>query len=356
MRIILAVLVLVTLSWQSLTLAATPSRQQHCIAVDSIPLTRPAAGTAPIEVSVALFVLDIERLSDINQQFNMDFVISLKWKDVRLVKSVTKSSEYICRYPLQSVWHPYLFVINMRKFDKKFADEVQVKKDGTVVYAQRGYGSFTSPLNLRLFPFDSQTLPIKIVLTEAGPTYIKLVFNAADTGHAEKFSIANWQVGSGKAKIGTFSAASAHIPGVAKKFPYLEYSFTAHRSINYYIWKVIAPMVLIVFMSWAVFWINPIKIEVQIALSATTILTLVAFLFSLNRILPQISYLTLMDFFIYSCLILVFAAFVEATITCTMALNGKVKTAKLLDRLSRIIFPSIFFTVLIAFIVLKQIG
>jgi hypothetical protein len=45
-------------------------------------------------------------------------------------------------------------------------------------------------------------------------------------------------------------------------------------------------------MSWAVFYFEPDQIAPQIGLAATSILTLIAFLFSLGKILSPIVYLT----------------------------------------------------------------
>ena len=95
-------------------------------------------------------------------------------------------------------------------------------------------------------------------------------------------------------------------------------------------------------MSWTVFWIDPDQLGVQIGVATTSILTLIAFLFSLKALLPPVSYLTRMDMFIYGSLVLVFIALLEALTTCILAAHGKGGIARRFDWWCRGIFPAAF--------------
>jgi hypothetical protein len=63
----------------------------------------------------------------------------------------------------------------------------------------------------------------------------------------------------------TKSLNNALAPG----FEYLGYAFefTAVRDVQHYIWKVILPLLMIVIMSWAGFWIDPINANSQISVA-----------------------------------------------------------------------------------------
>src|SRR5205085_10621636 len=85
--------------------------------------------------------------------------------------------------------------------------------------------------------------------------------------------------------------------------PGLQYSgyafeFTASRNVQHYILKVILPLVLIVIMSWAVFWIDPINASSQVSIAMTSMLTLIAYRFAIDSQLPLLPYMTRMDLFI----------------------------------------------------------
>jgi hypothetical protein len=129
--------------------------------------------------------------------------------------------------------------------------------------------------------------------------------------------------------------------------PMVTFEFEAKRHVFYYVWKVIIPLMVIVMMSWAIFYIEPTQVAPQIGLAATSILTLIAFLFSLGKILPPIAYLTKIDFFVYGSLALVFLAFAEAMITINLAGNNKLHQAKQVDRMSRWVFPIVFILILV---------
>ena len=95
-------------------------------------------------------------------------------------------------------------------------------------------------------------------------------------------------------------------------------------------------------MSWAVFWIDPSNFGVQIGLASTSILTLVAFLFSLNNILPPLSYLTRMDLFLFFSLALAILAFGEAVVTAVLQARDREALALRIDRWARWLFPAAF--------------
>ena len=118
--------------------------------------------------------------------------------------------------------------------------------------------------------------------------------------------------------------------------------FEAKRNTGYFIIKVIIPLILIVAMSWVVFWIDPTESGTQITVAITTMLTLIAYRFAIDVNLPKVSYLTRMDYFILLSTILVYASLIEVIITSTFAKNEKLSQARALDRQMRLLFPLAF--------------
>jgi len=129
--------------------------------------------------------------------------------------------------------------------------------------------------------------------------------------------------------------------------PGLEYSgyafeFTASRNVEHYILKVILPLVLIVIMSWAVFWIDQINASSQISIAVTSMLTLIAYRFAIDSQLPRLPYMTRLDAFILTSTLLVFFSLIEVLVTIILDNNQRKRQAKKIDRYCRIIFPLIF--------------
>ena len=121
------------------------------------------------------------------------------------------------------------------------------------------------------------------------------------------------------------------------------YSLRVERRHLFYVAKVIIPLVLIMAMSWVVFWMDPKEGGgAQIGISVTAILTLIAYTFAAGASLPKVPYLTRLDYFILSSTVLVFLALVEATVSSYQARKGRVEFARSIDRWSRWLFPSVF--------------
>jgi len=96
---------------------------------------------------------------------------------------------------------------------------------------------------------------------------------------------------------------------------------------------------LIVAMSWVVFWNDPKESGTQIGVAMTSMLTLIAYRFAVASYLPKISYMTLMDIFLLGATLLVFASLVEVMITSYLARSERLQMARRIDVLMRMVFP-----------------
>ncbi|KPK09120.1 MAG: hypothetical protein AMS20_01015 [Gemmatimonas sp. SG8_28] len=300
-------------------------------------LTRPDPDGAPTPVRVGMYVVDIEQIENARQQFVVDFVVDLIWRDPRLAGAPGRRS-------LHEVWHPQASLFNQRGIETLLPEVVAVEPDGSVRYLQRYYGSLAAPFDLRDFPFDTQALPVTLISVVYGPEQVEFVFAPELSGRAERFSVVAWEVGAGVAEEGAYAVSSdsaEHVEYLAR----IAYVLEARRAVNYYAWKVVLPLVIIVLMSWAVFWVDPKHVGPQLGLSGTSILTLVAFLLSLSSVLPPISYLTRLDVFVYASLSLQFLAFVEALGSTYLAARDSHQLALRMDRTARVFFPSAFLVI-----------
>ncbi len=328
----------------SSSLALGAQNTGKCAVSPDVATTRPEPNNEPTPVNVSFYVLDIEAIDDAKQSLTIDFVMSLRWRDPRLGE-VSEKAGIPCLFGLDAIWNPGVQIFNQRRIWTRLPKQVQVAPDGEVLYDQRYYGTLASPLKLQEFPFDVQSLPINVV-SFYETSDVKLIFNDQLTGRDDTFSVAGWTVGKGMATTYNYRAASAHRTDVKFYFSRLDYTFEARRDVNFYKWKVVLPLVRIVIMSWAVFYIEPKQVGPRLGVATTSILTLIAFLFSLRGILPPISYLTRMDYFVYGSLALVFAAHLEALTTSNLALKEKHRSALRIDRWARVLWPVCFIVVL----------
>lgn len=305
--------------------------------------TRPDPEGIATPVSVSIYVIDIEYIDNLRQNFTADFMVVTRWKDERL-KGENKTMK------LDDLWWPNTAVLNGRDLSSLMPKRAQISEDGSILYRQRYYGKMACRLDLKNFPFDEQILPFSVITLGNSPEQIELSFLHDFSGSIEKFSNADWDIGTGSGFVDVFKAYSSNKSHKEFSLPITHFSFNAKRHVFYYIWKVIIPLMVIVMMSWAAFYFEPEQIAPQIGLAATSILTLIAFLFSLGKILPPIAYLTKIDYYVYSSLALVFLAFTEAVFTIKLSTKGNTLMAKKIDRYSRWIFPLIFLMILVLFV------
>jgi hypothetical protein len=312
--------------------ASTAAAQEDCDVPPELTLSRPDANGVRTEMTVGAYLVDLYKINDAEQTFSADVFFVLAWRDERLL-NVDGRSLAGCKVPLESVWAPRVWVMNEREVSRSLEDFLVIRPDGIVEYQQRFQGTFTNRLDLRDFPLDRQSLAIHVVLGRVGTDEVSFVPDER-TGSAEEFSIADWSVDGGGVSYEPFRLATSD-----EAIPQVTYRIEVRRNRAYYAQKVFLPLILIVCMSWAVFWIDPKLVPPQVGISTSAVLTLIAFLFSLAYTLPRLSYLTRADRFVMGATVLVFFAFGEALLSTGLTGRGREETALRIDRLSRILRP-----------------
>ncbi len=290
--------------------------------------------SSPVKVYVNIFIIDVDEINSASQSFDANVYIQYRWRDQRLAHS---GSQSIVR-PLDEIWNPEIQVINQQKLWLTFRDIVKIDPDGEVLYRQRAWGSFSQPFKLHDFPFDRQVFSIQLAAIDNTRGEVELVLDTKEeSGISQELSVADWKVLSWKAEPKAYKPTPTMnaIPGFA-------FSFEAGRKSGYFIIKVIIPLILIVAMSWVVFWIDPMESGTQISVAITTMLTLIAYRFAIDADLPKISYLTRLDYFILISTILVYASLIEVIVTSAFARGERLSLARKIDLWMRLLFPSVF--------------
>lgn len=297
--------------------------------------TRPAPEQGPTRVTLLVYFLDVTEIHSAEQSYTANVYLEARWRDERLAHPGATP----VRKDLEAVWNPRLQIVNRRNLANTFPDAVEIGPKGDVIYRQRVWGDFSQPLDLRDFPMDRQVYTIQIVAAGYAKEEVELVPDPEITyGIAKVLSLPDW-------KVEEWNAETMPLRSLRDKQRMLslaEFSFTARRESGYYVYKIIIPLLLIVAMSWVVFWIDPKEGGIQIGVSMTAMLTLIAYRFAVGADLPKVAYMTRMDKFLFGATVLVFATLVEVIITSTLARGERLELARRIDRWSRVLFPFLF--------------
>jgi hypothetical protein len=300
----------------------------------AVSISRPYEDAGPTLVKVLIHVLDVDDVQTADQSFHANVYVDLTWHDPRLTHENANS----VTMDLNEVWHPNIQFLNQQKVWSTIPDMVQVSPGGEVRYSMRVWGAFSQPLDLHDFPFDKQAFTIQLV--EAVYSIDELILEQDQeikSSMSKVLSLPDWEILGWNVESKPYRASSEY-----ENASGFSLTFLAKRHTGHFIVKVILPLILIVAMSWVVFWIDPQEIGSQLNVSVTTMLTLIAYRFAVGRDLPHVSYLTSIDYFILGATFLVFFSLIEVVIISSLAKNNNLPMASAIDRWSRVLFPLSF--------------
>ena len=296
--------------------------------------SRPGSQEEPTIVQTGIFLVDVREIDGARQTFTADVFLRLRWKDPRLA-----SSEGLRVLQANNVWNPNLQIVNRVLVQTTLPEVLEVDKEGNVTYRQRFIGQFSCSLDLRDFPFDRQAFPIVFVAVGFSPTDVKFLKDN-ETAMSSKLSITDWNVASWDAAEHPYQVALSSRALAGYKF-----EFRATRYFYFFLVQIIIPMTLILGMSWIVFWLDPNQAGPRISISITSMLTIVAYRLLLGNFIPRLSFLTRMDYFVFSCTFLVFLSLVIVVYISRLEVNQKEPTANKLNNHCRWVFPALFLLV-----------
>ena len=285
----------------------------------------------PVYVSVG--VLDVDAISSADQSFTINVYVQFRWHDPELAHDGDKP----IRKDLKEINAPRFLLVNRQKTWSTLLNVVEISPSGEAIFRQRLWGDFSQPLHLHDFPFDTQifTIPI-LALSPHGGTVPLEPDPRGESFIADTLSVADWKITRWWAEPSMIELTRGDAsPGFA-------FSFEASRLYNHVVIKIIIPLILIVMMSWIVFWIDPQEAGSQLSVAVTAALTLIAYHIALAGKLPDIPYLTRMDMFLFGSTLLVFSALLEVVITSKLARGGRLKLARRMDTVCCFLFPAAY--------------
>jgi hypothetical protein len=297
----------------------------------------------PIAVAIELEIENIPQIDEVAEQFSVDGDLLATWQDPRLAFKATSPSAPDKIYQVGSIWMPSMDMVNaVTPRDKRY-QALTVSPDGAVHYAERFHADLSSRFMLRRFPFDAQSLTIHLspfINDIKGETLgIAPEQSAISADEKSYTSLAQWEVGSISARTATYRQFRQTATEVV-------FSIQVKRRYGFYVWKVFVPLLLMVFLSWAVFWVDPDDLSNQVQIAVTTILTVIAFAFAISATMPRVPYITFIDAFFLTCYVFVFIAVVELMMVHAAHRRRSPDLGKRIRRVSRWLVPAAYFTTL----------
>lgn len=306
------------------------------------PATAPPA--APTRVDASFFFGTIENVDSVSETFNADFYLLLVWDDPRL------GGVPLDQLDSSTIWQPKVEVVNSRDIQQPWPPFFPFPEQPRPKLLSRFHGTFAAPMDLHDFPFDRQVLPVEIE-SAAYPTRL-VVFDYLGSHHKKRgwtVPLRAEEVLGNSVRLPEWEIDAVQVRELDKYYSFIDATYSRYRieimvsrRSGFYIWKVMAIEALLVILSWVVFVLEPGEVANRLAVCVTLLLATVAFNYVVSEITPRVSYLTLLDWFLLGCFVMIFLAGLEAVIVYFLHRRGKGAAVARVDRCSMAAFPILF--------------
>jgi len=315
------------------------------------PSLRPSANQdGGVNVTTNMFVRAFEEVNTLNMDYVVDITFRQQWNDPRLayddangkVNVLTLSSD-------DMVWRPDTFFRNGKEASLHDIPNKQtylrVFPNGDVLNSMRLKVKLYCPMNLKRYPFDTQTCQLQIASYSWTKDVVSYIWKeqyplqfVSSLFLPEMMLMAlkteNCDV---RTNTGTYSCLSANFV--------LARPYSNHILITY------IPYMMIVILTWFTFWLKQRDSLLKVGINLLLLLWIVTKNNDISEGLPKVAYTKAIDVWTGWCTIFIFLAFVESVVVCR-CVNESDNTKKLgwrgkslsekVDYISRIFFPVAF--------------
>ncbi len=195
--------------------------------------------------------------------------------------------------------------------------------NGQVSYLERFGVTLQAPdFKFRKFPFDDQTFAIRIDLVEPAWDY---AFR-----ELEGFSEVGTRLGEEQWLLTGYDTRITTETDTVD-FPTSRFTFRFHatRHLDYYVYRIFLPIMIIVLVSWFAFFLRDYGKRVDVA--GANLLLFIAFNFTISNDLPRLGYLTFLDVFLLTAFVITSLVFLLAVYMKRMETDGKSEMAHRID-------------------------
>ena len=303
----------------------------------------------PIEVEVALLIDQITNIDQRKENFTVVGYLILKWVDPSFAynpdsckcNEMDYTREQFDQYIKENNLNlPRFLILNQQ--GKRFVqeDNVRVYPDGEISYFERFTVTLQAPdFDFRRFPFDPQKFFFRLLLMQPIDYYV-FKTNKELPPIGEQLGEEEWHI------------YDYHIAVKTKMYnkTFSEYmlQIDASRHIDYYTFRIFLPLLLIVIVSWGIFFMKDYLNRISV--SVAVLLIFVAFNFTIGKDLPRLGYMTFMDSVLFTAFLVTTLTVLINVIFRRLETTEKIELAETIDRYATFALPIISIATLLCLI------
>jgi hypothetical protein len=311
-------------------------------------LLSPPSDGGPVEVYANFQLHQINEIDDEAETFEFTGVLTLRWLDKRQAFKPAKvgvtEKVYQGGYQfneLSAGWFPQVNLVNEVGSCEMSGVVLRVLPDGSSTLVQTVNANAKTELSMRRFPFDRHRLEAvyEVLGFDSGEVALQAEAVTADLT-ATGIRIPQWTIADVDLSTRDRRASYAGRRGVTSA---LVVGIEAQRRPVYMVRLVLIPLMMIVVLSFSVFWMDRSSLGDRISVSFIGILTVVAYQLVTSDTQPRIAYVTLMHGLTNLSFLTVCATVVINLVVGTLDKRGKPEVGHRVDRRCRWIFPLTYF-------------
>ncbi|XP_067683377.1 glycine receptor subunit alpha-2-like [Haliotis asinina] len=281
----------------------------------------------PTKVEIDLVLNSVGPVDDIDMVFRASFFLRQQWIDPRLKFNELNHSIVLSEKRLSLMWVPDVFFPESTEETRHIITTpnvlIRLHPDGSILYSQRLSVTMQCRMDLGKFPLDEQVCSIK--MESYGYTTDDVYFtwsserkstSVMPNAYIPDFTLTNVTAHDCTAKYETGS------------FTCIEAKLDLKREIGFYATQTYIPSILIVVLSWASFWIDHEAVPARISVGLLTVLTITAQSSGARSQLPRVPYVKGIDVWMTSCLVFVFAAYMEYAVVTVLSRKYRKRKAR----------------------------
>ncbi len=312
-------------------------------------LLGPPTKAGPVVVRARFEFHDILEINDGEEMFEFSGVLTLTWNDPRQTfePAVVGVDEKVFQgdyqfNELSSGWYPQVVLANESGLYQKSGVVLRVQPDGTLTLIETITAAAKVELDMKRFPFDRHRLEaiFEVLGFDRDEVLMEVESAYASSLLASEVWVPQWSITGSGMSIRNRSASYAGHLGVSSAFIV---SVDVERNSFYIRRLVVFPLVVIVLLSFSVFWMDRSSLGDRISVSFIGILTGVAYQLVISDSMPHISYVTLMHGFLNLSFVTMCATVVINLVVGALDRMGKHELGDRVDHTCRWTFPLAYF-------------
>ena len=317
----------------------------------------PVHAAGPVVVDARFQLQDLLEIDDEQERLLFSGVLTLTWTDPRQAfdpgEEGVDEKVFQGNFQFNEVstgWFPQLILVNPAAPVDSQGVVLRILPDGRSTLIESFTANAAVKLGMGRFPFDAHHLEAEFELLGFDRDEVVL---SVDPDHTETFlsgraGIPQWRLTGSTMAVREQPSADA---GRQRVSTTLVVGVDVERRPFYMCRLVVVPLVVIVLLSFSVFWMDRSSLGDRISVSFIGILTGVAYQMMVSDSIPHISYFTLIHGFLNLSFFTMCATVVINLRVGKLDLAGRHDAGDRIDRRCRWIFPLVYFGLILVMLI-----